>query len=154
MARKLVKNDFLILTTPPLLKVNKIWYLQICCQKWKKSKLFKIAWNGEKFGQKMIFGLFGPPPPKNLVGVQKKLSKMKKIKVVQNCLKWREYKALHFSYVCHGVPLFFSFIRSFICTSPLKVRLFVRIYGHSSSFVCFFVCMSPPPQFIKIKNKR
>ena len=27
---------------------------QICCQKWKKSKLFKIAWNGEKISWKRV----------------------------------------------------------------------------------------------------
>ena len=40
---------------------------------------------------KTIFVLFSQPPKKNVGGVQKKLSIMKKIKVVQNCLKWREH---------------------------------------------------------------
>ena len=40
----------------------------------------------------MDFELFSPPPQKKikLGGVQKKFVKNEKIKVVKNCLKWRE----------------------------------------------------------------
>ena len=37
-----------------------------------------------------IFGLFSPPPKINLEGVQQIFVKNEKIKVFQNCLKWRE----------------------------------------------------------------
>ena len=30
-------------------------------QKWKKSKLFQISWNGEKFGQQWILNFSDPP---------------------------------------------------------------------------------------------
>ena len=36
------------------------------------------------------FFYFLAPPPRNLGGVQKNVLKNEKIKVVQNCLKWRE----------------------------------------------------------------
>ena len=39
-------------------------------QKRKKSKLFKIAWNGEKISQKRVLD-FLAPPQKKLEGVQK-----------------------------------------------------------------------------------
>ena len=39
---------------------------------------------------KKDFDVLAPPPKKYLGGVQNFLSKMKKNKVVQNCLKWRE----------------------------------------------------------------
>ena len=38
----------------------------------------------------MILDFLAPHPPKKLGGVQNFLLKMKKIKVVQNCLQWRE----------------------------------------------------------------
>ena len=56
----------------------------------KKIKLFKIAWNGEKIGRKWFFDFLGPPPEKICWPYKKYWSKMKKIKVVHNCLKWRE----------------------------------------------------------------
>ena len=56
---------------------------KICCQKWKKSK---------KIGRKWVLDFLAPPSPQknNLGGVQIFFVKMKKIKVVQNCLLWRE----------------------------------------------------------------
>ena len=36
--------------------------------KWKKTKLFKIDWNGEKISRKYFFLLFSPPPQKKLFG--------------------------------------------------------------------------------------
>ena len=85
MARKLVEHDFWNFYPPP----QKNWRTTNFCQKLKKSKLFKIAWNGEKTSQKWFLD-FLAPPKKKLGGVQHLMSEMKKIKVVQNCLKWRE----------------------------------------------------------------
>ena len=56
----------------------------------KKWKLFKIAWNSEKISQKLFLN-FCPPPKKNRVP-KKKLLKMRKNKVGQNCLiVWPEF---------------------------------------------------------------
>jgi len=49
-----------------------------------------MAWTGENIGRKRFLDFLAPPPPKKLEGVQKKFVENEKIKVVQNCLKWRE----------------------------------------------------------------
>ena len=49
MARKLVEKLFGFFRPPP--KKNRV-PKQKFGQKWKKSKLFKIAWNGEKIDKK------------------------------------------------------------------------------------------------------
>ena len=98
------------------------------------------------------FRTFWPPPQKKIGWAYKKmLSKMKKIKVVQNCLKWREYKALHFLYVCHGVPLFCSFVRSYVRPPSKFVRSFVYTAIQVRSFVCSYVC--PPLSLSRSKIK-
>ena len=51
---------------PPPKKKN-CWPYKFFGQKWKKSKLFKIAWNGEKIGWKWFFLTFESPPPKKVV---------------------------------------------------------------------------------------
>ena len=49
------------------------------CRKWKKSKLFKIAWNGEKISRKRVLDFLGPPPQKKLGGGKKFFFWKKKI---------------------------------------------------------------------------
>ena len=81
------KTSFGLLSPPPKKNLEGV---QIFFQKWQKSKLFKIAWNGEKISRKRVLDFLAPPPKKIWGAYNKNLSKMKKIKVVQNCLKWRE----------------------------------------------------------------
>ena len=58
------------------------------CVKNKKNQSCSVsAWNGEKMCRKWFLDFLAPP---KLGGVQIFLSKMKKFKVAQNCLKWRE----------------------------------------------------------------
>ena len=94
MARKLVENYFWTFKSPPPPKINKFGgRTKICYQKWKKSKLFKNAWNGEKIGRKKVSDFLAPPPPqkkKNLGGRTILFFSNEKNHVVQNCLKWRE----------------------------------------------------------------
>ena len=66
MARKLVGNNFWIVSPPPQ-KKNRVPKNKFC-QKLKNSNLFEIVWNGEKLGQKWFFEDFldflaAPPPP-------------------------------------------------------------------------------------------
>ena len=39
-------------------------HTELFCQKWKKSKSFKITWNGEKIGRKWVFHFLAPTPKK------------------------------------------------------------------------------------------
>ena len=55
--------------------------------KMKKSKLFKIAWKGEKIGRN-DFWIFSPPPKKKKIGGRTKIFYQKWKN--QSCSKWRE----------------------------------------------------------------
>ena len=51
----------------------------------KKSKFFKIAWNGEKISQNRFFDFLAPPPQKKIGYLKKMLSKK-----YQSCSKLHE----------------------------------------------------------------
>ena len=55
----------------------------------KKSKLFRIAWNGKTICQQLFWDFLAPPPKKKIRFPEYFLSN-EKIKFVQNYLKWRE----------------------------------------------------------------
>ena len=73
MARKLI-DIFFGLFSPPPQKKKKLNLGAYKCQKSKKSKFLKIAWNGKKIGRKWFLAFLAPPPKKKikLGGVQKK----------------------------------------------------------------------------------
>ena len=60
---------FELFSPPPPKKINFGGVQKFFCQKWKKSKMFKIAWNGKKIGRKRFLD-FLAPPPKKIRGVQ------------------------------------------------------------------------------------
>ena len=69
-------------------KIGRQWFMDFLArpeknmggvQKWKTSKLFKIAWNGEKIGRKRGFGLFSPHHKNKFGGRTKKC-----------CQKWKK----------------------------------------------------------------
>ena len=120
-------------TPPPKKKNNFGGRTKICCQKRKKSKLFKITWNGEKIDRKWFLDLL-PPPQKKIFWRPYKIffSKMKKIKVVQNCLKWRE---------------------NWPKTKKIKVVQNHLKWRENWSKMIFGFVAPPPQKKIKIKNK-
>ena len=100
MTRKLVENKFWncrklkssdqlrfldILAPPPKKNHDPNFFLGHM----KKSKLLKIAWNGEKIGRKQILKFFGTPTLKKITTLNF-CGSHEKIKVDQNCMKWRE----------------------------------------------------------------
>ena len=88
MAKKLVKNNFWIFLAQPPPPPQKR-YLKKNCQNEKKLKLFKIAWNGQKFGQFFVCDFLAHHPQEK--GYLKICCQNEEKKeVVQNCLKWRE----------------------------------------------------------------
>ena len=70
MARTFIKSDFQFFDPPPPKEIW--WAYKFFFSKMKKSKLFKITWNGEKISQKRVLDFLAPPPKKKyLEGVQK-----------------------------------------------------------------------------------
>ena len=111
----------------------------------EKSKLFKIAWNGEKIGRKRVFDFFGPNPPKNLEGVQKNVVENEKN---QSCWKLPEMAR---KLVKNNFYLF----------SPSPSFLWTKEYQSCSTIfkwskVIFWFCASPPqpPKKNLVKTKR
>ena len=75
------------LFSPPPKKIF-CWPYNFFGQKWKKSKLLKNAWNGEKIGRKWFLNFLAPPPKIGFMGgIQKFVVKNEKN---QSCSKFPE----------------------------------------------------------------
>ena len=65
-----------------------------------------------------------PPPPKKIGYLKKYVSKMKKMKVVQNCLKWRENLLKMVFGLCSLCPKKFGGCTNKFCQKLKKWKLF------------------------------